>query len=355
MENLFTGLLTINANLAIRTILGVAMLSCFLKVCGMDKTWLAFISLFISLGISIEMISITKKRGEAFPLNPLLIGVMYATIFAFNTAPALVTFYGERKSLNRLMAVRPLLFALYSVGLIFSILSLSRETLVSQLILLTMTHIAAFVCSAASAHSIRNIMYGKFFYAYPALLVIANDAFAYFVGKAVGRTPLISLSPNKTVEGFIGGFVFTLLVGLGLSYLKINGLFLSDKFDHRLNESINPKKWYLSFPCVYLHNLIFVLAASFFAPFCGFLASAIKRAFDRKDFGSLIPGHGGITDRFDCQLLMVFFTHYYIKGVMDLDCSFVNIAYNFFISNMREPEIQQLLKMLSVHGRAAPY
>lgn len=58
-------------------------------------------------------------------------------------------------------------------------------------------------------------------------------------------------------------------------------------------------------------GLILSLYASFAAPFSGFLASALKRACSMKDFGTWIPGHGGIIDRMDCQLLMGVFTYVY--------------------------------------------
>jgi CDP-diglyceride synthetase len=60
----------------------------------------------------------------------------------------------------------------------------------------------------------------------------------------------------------------------------------------------------VEFPPVYIHALVFSLFASLVAPFGGFFASGFKRAFKIKDFGDTIPGHGGITDRMDCQVLM---------------------------------------------------
>lgn len=54
--------------------------------------------------------------------------------------------------------------------------------------------------------------------------------------------------------------------------------------------------------CVQMHGAILALLASIIGPFGGFLASAIKRAYAVKDFAGVIPGHGGITDRMDCQL-----------------------------------------------------
>lgn len=63
---------------------------------------------------------------------------------------------------------------------------------------------------------------------------------------------------------------------------------------------------------IQIHALWLAIFASVVAPFGGFLASAIKRVYGIKDFDSVIPGHGGLTDRFDCQFLMALCTwvHY---------------------------------------------
>lgn len=60
------------------------------------------------------------------------------------------------------------------------------------------------------------------------------------------------------------------------------------------------------------HALVLGVFASLVAPFGGFFASGFKRAFKIKDFADTIPGHGGITDRFDCQVIMGMFTYIYI-------------------------------------------
>ncbi|PNH05050.1 Phosphatidate cytidylyltransferase [Tetrabaena socialis] len=59
------------------------------------------------------------------------------------------------------------------------------------------------------------------------------------------------------------------------------------------------------------HALSLASFASIIAPFGGFFASGFKRAFRMKDFGDTIPGHGGVTDRFDCQILMAVFAYCY--------------------------------------------
>ncbi len=62
------------------------------------------------------------------------------------------------------------------------------------------------------------------------------------------------------------------------------------------------------------HVLAMGLFASLIAPFGGFFASGFKRAFKIKDFGSLIPGHGGLVDRMDCQILMGMFVYVYMHA-----------------------------------------
>jgi len=78
---------------------------------------------------------------------------------------------------------------------------------------------------------------------------------------------------------------------------------------------------------IQLHGLVYGLFAAIVAPFGGFMASAIKRAYGIKDFESFFPGHGGLMDRMDCQLLMLAFT---------------TVHYNTFIATQL-PSVEALL------------
>jgi len=104
----------------------------------------------------------------------------------------------------------------------------------------------------------------------------ASDTFAYFVGSAVGKTPFCSVSPKKSFEGAVGGFVGCFLVVF----------FLSNKF-------MELNLW---------QAVIIALAVAVAAPIGDLIESIIKRSFDIKDSGKIFPGHGGVLDRFDSLL-----------------------------------------------------
>ena len=67
-----------------------------------------------------------------------------------------------------------------------------------------------------------------------------------------------------------------------------------------------------------LHALSLAAFAALIAPFGGFFASGFKRALRVKDFGDSIPGHGGLTDRMDCQVVMAVFSYIYIDSIVGL-------------------------------------
>lgn len=334
------------SNVVLRSFMGFLMISVFIKISTLDKTWLVILSCILTTSISYEIINITSGSENTFSLNTFLVASISISIFLANTVSTIAVAYPKTRLLQRLYFIKPVIFGIYSISLMFSILSFEKEILDQQLLLLTVVHVATYICSLACAMSIKNTTVSKFFYVYPALLVISNDIFAYIIGKLIGKSHLIVVSPNKTVEGFIGGFVCSFLVGIIISYLKINGKFLPDGIDYIFSRPLSPKKWYLNIPSIYVHNILFVIAASFLAPFSGFVTSAVKRVFGKKDFGSIILGHGGFTDRFDCQILMVFFTYYYLKMFGNMDENNTSEIYHALVDNLKNEELQELSEKL---------
>ncbi len=125
---------------------------------------------------------------------------------------------------------------------------------------------------------------GKFLVAIPFIVAFISDGGAYFVGRALGKHKLAPVvSPKKTIEGVIGG------VAIGAAAMVIYGLVLQFGFSREVN--------YLS--CV----LIGLLGSGI--DVLGDLAfSLVKRQAGIKDYGHLMPGHGGVLDRFDSMVLV---------------------------------------------------
>ena len=119
------------------------------------------------------------------------------------------------------------------------------------------------------------------------ILIWVNDSFAFFVGKNLGKIKLFeSVSPKKTIEGFFGGVLFSLITAFILSYFCD---FLS------------------------LTNLIVIsLIASILGTAGDLVESKFKRQANTKDSGNIMPGHGGILDRLDSLLFVAPFVYLYI-------------------------------------------
>lgn len=123
-----------------------------------------------------------------------------------------------------------------------------------------------------------------------------TDAGAYFVGCSIGKHKLIPhLSPKKTVEGAVGGIIACVL--LSLLYV-----FILDKIGLSIFGGND-----------YLKILIVSLVGSVISQLGDFASSAIKREFNVKDFGKLLPGHGGVLDRFDSIIFVAPFVYYILK------------------------------------------
>lgn len=304
--------------------------------------------------------------------------------------------------LHHIHYVPTILFILYSGTFVFTIFTLQRDHIKFQMNQLCWTMLVLLVTVGQLKYIMHNIFNGLIWYVLPCCLVFVNDIMAYVTGMSFGRKfisrPFIAFSPNKTWEGFIGGWFFTMITAWYLSrflskytwmtcptnefilypipdnlYCQIDPIFVSTKviFPSQVFEIV--PTWFIKMifspktiieicsvttittstssdmlllqrqlnpiiltPCVsgdmnhvhhhfelnisnnseyypiQLHALWLAMFASLVAPFGGFLASAMKRAYGIKDFDSLIPGHGGVMDRMDCQFLMALCTwvHY---------------------------------------------
>lgn len=121
-----------------------------------------------------------------------------------------------------------------------------------------------------------------------------SDTGAYFTGLALGKRKLCpEISPKKTVEGAIGGLVSAIV-----AFIIISVVFTS-VYD---NLTVN-----------YLYLLIIAPIASVLGMIGDLSASVIKREYGIKDYGNIMPGHGGVMDRFDSILFVLPFIYLVIK------------------------------------------
>ena len=95
------------------------------------------------------------------------------------------------------------------------------------------------------------------------------------------------------------------------------------------------------------HIAVFATFASLIAPFGGFFASGLKRTFKVKDFGESIPGHGGITDRMDCQFIMGMFTFMYYQSFIAVYKASVGDLLERAIQGLDQEEMVQVVQGLS--------
>ena len=121
------------------------------------------------------------------------------------------------------------------------------------------------------------------------ILIWVNDSFAYMVGKKFGKQKLFySISPHKTVEGFLGGLLFCCISASIVS--------------RYVNDSISTSNW-----------LTMAIIVSVFGTLGDLIESKFKRESNVKDSGKIMPGHGGILDRLDSIIFASPYIYLFLK------------------------------------------
>ncbi|RKF56410.1 putative phosphatidate cytidylyltransferase [Erysiphe neolycopersici] len=261
-------------------------------------------------------------------------------------------------------------FTLYVIGFVFFVASLQAGNYRFQFTQFAWTHMALYFIVVQAHFIMNNIFEGLIWFFLPVSLVICNDTFAYICGITFGRTQLIKISPKKTVEGFVGAWIFTIIFGVGMTHILMRykyflcpvndlGANMWSGLQCTLNPVFLPRKIHLPiwFPYaksfqlapIQAHVLVFGTFASLIAPFGGFFASGLKRTFKIKDFGDSIPGHGGITDRMDCQFIMGLFAYMYYHSFIAVYKVSVGGVIETAINGLTLEEQMELVKGIKKH------
>jgi phosphatidate cytidylyltransferase len=293
-----------------------------------------------------EVIAISSVPAKAknLPLTKSLNWYFLATTMYFLYGESVIYYFKHIVLVDKVLLPfathhRFISFMLYVMGFVFFVGSLKKGHYRFQFSQFGWTHMALYLIVVQAHFIMNNIFEGMIWFFLPVSLVITNDIFAYVCGITFGRTQLIKLSPKKTVEGFVGAWICTVVFGFFMTNVLMrykyficpvndlganfwtglectpNAVFTAKPYHLPSWTHLNYTFWIAP---MQFHIMVFASFASLIAPFGGFFASGLKRTFKIKDFGDSIPGHGGITDRMDCQFIMGFFAFMYYQSFISV-------------------------------------
>ncbi|EXJ81702.1 phosphatidate cytidylyltransferase [Capronia coronata CBS 617.96] len=325
-----------------RTIWTFAMISGFFGAMFAGHVYVLMIITAVQIISFKEVIAIAQvpTRQKNLPLTRSLNWYFLAITMYFLYGESVIYYFKHILLVDKVLLPfathhRFISFMMYIFGFVFFVGSLKKGHYKFQFTQFAWTHMALYLIVVQAHFMMNNVFEGMIWFFLPASLVITNDITAYICGITFGRTQLIKISPKKTVEGFVGAWICTLFFGFALTNLLMRYKYficpvndLGANIFTGLQCTPNPvfvpqpyhipawtgREYTLWIEPMQFHILIFATFASLIAPFGGFFASGLKRTFKIKDFGDSIPGHGGMTDRMDCQFIMGLFSYMYYQS-----------------------------------------
>ncbi len=241
-----------------------------------QNSFLALFGLFIIIG-TIEFCNLIQLNK----INALLVSTILFLLFAL--LPTVSPYVKIGLLVGSLFVSMLLIIALFKNQTIkFNLLS-KYLYLIGYLILplIVLTKIAI---SNYTNNFQPRIIIGVF------IIIWTNDTFAYIVGKSIGKNKLFpSISPKKTIEGFIGGIIFAIIAAL-----------LIEKF--LIQKSL-------------LFWIISAVIIGVFGTIGDLIESKFKRQANVKDSGKIMPGHGGILDRLDSIIFASPFIYLFLQFI----------------------------------------
>ncbi|MFD1096682.1 phosphatidate cytidylyltransferase [Salegentibacter chungangensis] len=255
----------------IRTISGLLYIS--ILVASIISSELIFISLFYLLGLVclIEMQKLLHLKSYALYAVQALLFYLFSYLKFNQDATILLLF----------ITIFVNLFLVKDLLVIKKIPVFEKKKYIIIIFYLISSVIFLTLIPTIEGVFIPKLVVGIF------VLIWTNDTFAYIVGKNFGKNKLYELiSPNKTIEGFLGGLIFSCIASYFIFYYT----------------------QFLSFP-IWL-GLAVIL--SVFGTLGDLIQSKFKRQAGVKDSGSLMPGHGGLFDRLDSIIFASPFVYAYL-------------------------------------------
>lgn len=267
-----------------RIITGIVALCVFAPVCIFSGTWF--------LGVAFGIISLVGTFEMAkclgFHKNFALSIPMYIASLVLPIQRWIIHYNGISKPNSEFLFIAmTIAFVLLIYSLAYVMFSKNKIKIADVMTFYALSvYVIGCFSSVVMIRFTGDNEFGKYMFFIIFISAWVCDTFAYFTGRFLGKHKLIpDISPKKTIEGAIGGIIFTLLALIG--YWAII------KFTPLNYDGI--KIW---------HICILGVLLPIVSQIGDLLASSIKRQYGIKDFGNVFPGHGGVLDRFDSAMLV---------------------------------------------------
>lgn len=275
-----------NKNLLIRTAVAAVAIPIILWICYQGGVWLwGMVTLFFVVALSEFLMAERYRPASA----PFLLIIVAGLIHMLGCGPSELSVLIDLGLLGNILrwfySAPPLMLVFLASGMILAVgkrspaeLFQSYSRLIWGLVYLFTLYPFVIYVGNSSVMADPTMPLGGDWLLFLFGLLWLGDTAAMFVGKAFGKHKLApAVSPNKTIEGFIGGIVGAIVVAIILGFWRLDMIPL----------------WQL---------VIIAIFCSIFGQLGDLVESMWKRSLNLKDSSALIPGHGGVLDRFDSLL-----------------------------------------------------
>ena len=252
------------------------------------KTHVSFTILTFAFGLisSYEFNKLVNQKGLSFYIIFILIfGYFSITEYYLNSIVVPNSFFNDLKDTLLILSIFVSIFLVRDLFSSQDLPNFLKKKYINFTFYISSSFVFIYLIANFNGFYDPSIILGCF------ILIWVNDSFAYIVGKNFGKQKLFySISPHKTIEGFLGGLFFCC----------ISASFVS----RHINENIDTSYW-----------LIIAIIISVFGTLGDLIESKFKRESNVKDSGNIIPGHGGMLDRLDSVIFASPYIYLFLKFI----------------------------------------